>query len=363
MPLLGVLIAGSLLIFDLTILRSGRTAIRPIHQKGIAIGLHQASKGMSYYRPVLDKISSLGATHLSIPVYFFQDSVSSVTLYSKPTDGATPEQYDRVVREVIEYVHRLGIKVLLAPIVDIDHPVGKEWRGVITPRDQIAWFDSYRAFLIHYAQIAEDLDVEFISVGTELVSTEEYTEEWRTTIRMVRKIYHGRLTYSANWDHYDEIEFWGDLDLLGISGYFELVSFENPTVDDLILGWSRIKPALMTWRAKWNMPLLFTEIGYTSQENTGSQPWNYVARAPVNLEEQRRCYVALKTAWEHEPHFAGLYLWNIEPGKGGPEDTGYTFMGKPAEEEVREWYRGTLPDATLIDIAVNAVERFFRSMR
>ena len=129
-------------------------------------------------------------------------------MFSQPTDGATPEQHDRVAREVIEYVHRLGMKVLLAPIVDIDHPVDKEWRGVIAPRDWNAWFDSYRAFLLHYARMAEELDVEFMSVGTELVSTERHTDQWRQNIQTVRKVYKGQLTYSANWDHYKEVEFW-----------------------------------------------------------------------------------------------------------------------------------------------------------
>lgn len=363
MPVLGLLIAVSLIMLDLTILNSGRTAVRPTLQKGVALGLYQASKGMTYYRPLLDEISALGATHLSIPVYFFQDSVYSVTLYSKPTDGATPVQHDRVTREVIEYIQRLGIKVMLAPIVNIEHPVGKEWRGVIAPKDWSLWFESYRKFIAHYALMAEDLDVEFMSVGTELVSTEYHTEEWRRTIDMIRHMYRGKLTYSANWDRYEDIHFWDDLDFLGISGYFELVSGPNPTVEELVAGWTRVKQPLLTWRSKWDKPLLFTEIGYTSQVGAGSQPWNYVAKMPLDLEEQRRCLLALRASWENEAEFAGLYLWNLEPDRGGPADTGYTFRGKPAEAVVREWYRGLPSDANIVDIAVNSVERFIRSIR
>lgn len=362
-PFLGILVAISLIAFDLTILRSGRTAIRPTLQKGIALGLYQASKGTSYYRPALEHIAALGATHISLPVYFFQDSVSSTTLYAHPTDGASPEQHDRVVCEVIDYAHRLGLKVLLLPIVDIEHSVGKEWRGVIQPVDWGAWFRSYRAFLEHYARLAEQHDVELMSVGTELVSSEEYTDEWRATIHAVRQLYKGPLTYSANWDHYEEVQFWDALDFLGVSGYYELTDAPHPSVSQLIAGWLPIQRQVLAWQAKWGKPLLFPEIGYASQEGASNQPWNYVMDRPVNLEEQRRCYQALKAVWQNEPQFAGLYVWMWEPGRGGPSDTGYAFADKPAEAVIRGWYRGTPLNPTIIDLAIVAVERFFRPDR
>ena len=362
-PLLGILVALSLIMFDLTILSSGRTALRPTLQKGVALGLYRTDRGMSYYRPVLDRISSLGVTHLSLPVYYFQDTIDATVLYSKPTDGATPEQHDRVVREVISYAHRLGMKILLVPIVDIENPIDNEWRGVIAPENWEKWFESYRTFLVHYAEFAQGLDVEFMSVGTELVSTENRTDEWRQTIRAVRRVFAGKLVYSANWDHYDSIAFWDDLDFLGLSAYYELVPYDDPTFNDLVLGWTPIKRALIEWQRQWGKPLLFTEVGYTSQSGAGRQPWNYTAAGTVNLGEQERCYMALKAVWENEPEFAGLYLWNVEPEIGGPGDTNYTFLGKPAEDVVSEWYRGVPPDAGLADYAVNIVERFFRSIQ
>lgn len=362
-PVLGLLVALTLILFDATILRSGRTALRPTLQKGVALGVYRAAKGLSFYRPSIDRLSELGVTHLSLPVYFFQDSVQSVTLYPKPTDGATPEQLDGVIREIIGYAHRSGMKVFLVPIVDLEHSIEKEWRGTIAPTDWTAWFESYRAFLMHYARMADELDVEFFSVGTELVSTEGFTEEWLKTIRSVRGVYHGQLTYSANWDHYQEIAFWSELDFLGVSGYFELVAFENPTIPELVEGWIQYKEELLAWRAKWQKPLLFVEIGYTSQEGSASQPWNYIVKAPVNLEEQRRLYEAMRLTWENEPHLAGLYLWVWEPDRRGPKDTGYTIAGKPAQDVVRAWYHSLSPNATIMDIGVNAVERFLRSVR
>jgi len=362
-PILGLLVALCLLSFDLTILRSGRTAIRPTMQKGVTLGIYKSSEGMSYYQSSIDEISALGATHISIPVYYFQDSAQSVTLFSRQTDGASPEQYNQVIREVIEYSHRLGMKVLLTPIIDIDNPKDKEWRGVIFPENWEGWFESYSDFVMHYARLAEALDVEFLSVGTELVSSESFTDQWRTLIQKVRGVYQGQLTYSANWDHYEEVAFWDDLDFLGLSGYYELVSFDHPTVDDIVEGWIPIKEKLHRWQARWNKPFLFIEIGYMSQEGVASQPWNYLSKAPLNLEEQQRCYEALRRAWEDESNFAGLYLWVWEPDKQGSTDKGYNFAGKPAEAIVRAWYRSIPRNATIFDFTVNTVEHFFRSLR
>ncbi len=363
LPLLGVLLAISLLLFDLTILWSGRTAIRPVMQKGVALGVYKASEGMSYYQSSLEEIAALGASHLSIPVFVLQDSVHSDSHYARPSDGATPEQHDRVVREIIDYAHRLGLKVLLTPIVNIDHPREKEWRGTIAPRDWDAWFESYRDFIRHYARLAAEMDVEYLSLGTELVSAEGFSGNWREIIAEVRGLYSGQLTYSANWDQYDRVEFWDDLDYMGISAYYELSDSRDPTVEELVAAWRPVKEELMGWQARWNKPLLFTEIGYMSQAGVAGHPWNYVSRKPLDLEQQRLCYEALRLAWDSEEGFAGLYLWIWEPDKTGRMDRGYNFAGKPAEEVVRDWYHGLPENPNVLDYAVNGMERFLRSLR
>ena len=363
LPFLGLLLAISLLLFDLTILWSGRTAIRPVMQKGVTLGIHKASEGMSYYKSSLEEIAALGASHLSIPVFFLQDSVHSVSHFRRPSDGASPEQHDRVVREVIDYGHRLGLKVLLTPIVNIDRPGKKEWRGTITPRDWDAWFESYRGFISHYAQLAAEMDVEYLSVGTELVSSEGFTERWRELIAEVRGMYPGQLAYSANWDRHEQVAFWDDLDYLGISAYYELSESKDPTVEELVSAWRPVKDRLLRWQARWDKPLLFMEIGYMSQAGVADHPWNYVSNQPLDLEAQQKCYEALRLAWEGEERFAGLYLWIWEPDKRGMTDRGYNFAGKPAEKIVRDWYHSLPDNANVLDYAVNGMERFLRHLR
>lgn len=363
LPFLGLLLAICLLLFDLTILWSGRTAIRPVMQKGVALGVFKASEGMSYYRSSLEDIAALGASHLSVPVFILQDSVDSVTHFTRPSDGATGEQHERVIREVIDFAHRMGLKVMLTPIVNLDRPGKDEWRGTISPGDWEAWFVSYRGMIRHYARLAAEMDVEYLSVGTELVTAERFTRQWRETIAEVRGVFPGQLTYSANWDRYDRVAFWDDLDFAGISAYYELSETEDPTVEQLVSAWRPVKAGLLRWQARWNKPLLFTEIGYMSQSGVAGHPWNYVSEKPLDLEAQRRCYEALRLAWEGEERFAGLYLWIWEPDKRGGQDRGYNFAGKPAEEVVRDWYHSVPDNANVLDYAVNGMERFLRTLR
>jgi hypothetical protein len=59
----------------------------------------------------------------------------------------------------------------------------------------------------------------------------------------------------------------------------------------------------------------------------------------VDLEEQRRAYVAFREAWREQPAVEGAFFW-IWSGDGGPKDDRYTPRGKPAEDALRAWFRG-----------------------
>ena len=53
-----------------------------------------------------------------------------------------------------------------------------------------------------------DHDCDLFVIGSELVTTESHQDEWLRTIDVVRQTYHGRITYSSNWDHYRSVGFW-----------------------------------------------------------------------------------------------------------------------------------------------------------
>lgn len=51
----------------------------------------------------------------------------------------------------------------------------------------------------------------------------------RRLIRQIRRVYHGPLTYAANWSgEYKQIRFWDALDYVGIQAYFPLRHGRQP---------------------------------------------------------------------------------------------------------------------------------------
>src|SRR5207248_493846 len=118
----------------------------------------------------------------------------------------------------------------------------------------------------------------------EFVSAEKQVEQWAKTIRFVRERFHGRLTYSSNWDHYTSVKFWDQLDLIGMNSYWTFGtkgSDENPSVDQIKKRWTEIQGDLLKFVNKTRKPLLFLEIGWFSQKNVAYEPWDYTQDQPV----------------------------------------------------------------------------------
>ena len=63
------------------------------------------------------------------------------------------------------------------------------------------WFSRvYRPFILSMAKIAEEEKVDLFAVGSEYAGTIDRTAEWLQTIREVRAVYKGKLTYVGNHD-------------------------------------------------------------------------------------------------------------------------------------------------------------------
>ena len=157
----------------------------------------------------------------------------------------------------------------------------------------------------------------------------------------MRVRYHGPIGYSANWDHYGRIEFWDVMDFVGMTTYHTLADHPNPTVAELMEAWMPIRQNILTWRATVDKPILFTEVGWCSQEGAASAPWNYYHNQHATAaghEEQRACYEAFMRTWEDVPGVGGSIWWEWTPYGGGPDCYNYTPKGKPAQALLEQWF-------------------------
>lgn len=329
------LLAPALLVF-----LAAPASAAPDYQKGVVLGLY--NKDTSYtYESELKEIKALGATHVSLVMSWYQKDIHGNTLYPYwKTVGDFDTTSDARIVQVIDSARALGLKVFLFPIIRLEERQPKEWRGVIAPTDPKAWKESYRAFVMHYARIAAAHHVSLFSVGSELCSQEGDTAYWKGLIAGVRKIYRGELTYSANWDHYQKIGFWDDLDYLGLNGYYEMTASNTPVLSDILKKWWDISNGINNWQETHKKRLIFTEIGYPSVDGGCAKPWDYTRAAAVDLEEQALCYEAFFLSWNKSANLGGVYFWNWY-GQGGENDRSYTPRGKPAEKILAKWYRDT----------------------
>ena len=54
------------------------------------------------------------------------------------------------------------------------------------------------------------------------------------------------------------VEFWDQLDFIGMTTYYTLADKANPTVDEIVDKWEPYKKKILDWQKKYNKPLLFT---------------------------------------------------------------------------------------------------------
>ena len=301
-------------------------------RKGVVLGLF-ARRDAAGIRRDLEEIRALGATSVCIVIPWVTPDVRSTEI--RPRADMTPG--DDPLRLSVRLAHRLGMSVLMMPIVYVDRMAAGEWRGTIDPPDWQAWFGAYGEMILRYARLAADERAEMLSVGSELCSTEGRRREWLDLIGKVRAIYAGRLTYSANWDHRESLSFAGALDDVGMNAYFELSRDPGATVEDLVRAWRPILSEVAAWREGIGKPLILTEVGYPSRRGAAVDPWDYAERGSPDPESQERAYRAFTEAWTGFPHLAGVYFY-LWWGSGGPADPGYTPRGKPAENVLREWF-------------------------
>jgi hypothetical protein len=302
----------------------------------------QRTDWIDRYIANVDEIAALGADTVQFVVDPRMENGGSSMIWLDLRLTPTPEQLGRVITHAKEK----KLRVTLMPIVLLDHPVGDEWRGKIHPPVWEDWFDNYRSVMKHYAWIAEKYGVDLLVVGSELVSTEKNLDEWTKTIREIRSIYHGRLTYSSNWDHYTSVPFWDLLDLVGMNSYWDFGDKghnPNPTVDQIVQRWREIQSDLFDFQNRVKKPIMFLEIGWFSQENVAYQPWDYTQESmKTDLEVQKKLYEGFFKAWWGNPRLGGFSVWEWPPDPQNDNERanalrGYTPEGKPAEQVLREW--------------------------
>jgi hypothetical protein len=264
----------------------------------------------------ITQITDIGTNWISQTPFGWMSSYDSPEVVLS-NEKAWWGETDRGVIHTAQLAKASGVKTMLKPHIWLRRSKDK-WRSDIamnSDEEWDMWFESYSDWILHYAKVAEDNEIEALCIGTELYqTTSQHPDKWKAIIKDIRKIYSGKLIYAANWyKEYEEITFWGDLDYIGIQAYFPLSKKENPSHKDLIKSWSKHKIGLEKISKKYDKKIVFTEIGYKNTIDSAKEPWTWPQdmghSVQINENIQSKCYAALFESFWHEPWFDGLFIW------------------------------------------------------
>jgi hypothetical protein len=291
----------------------------------------------------LKPISTINANWIAIIPYAFSRAGVPEVSFSYPRQW-WGERLDGV-GETIRMAKDQNLRIMLKPHIWVR---GQGWAGdfdLETEEEWAIWEKSYREYIIAYARLADSLNVELFCIGTEYrKAAVKRPAFWHNLIAQVRQLYKGEMTYAANWDNYENIEFWNDLDYIGIDAYFPISEDKTPTIGDLEQGWQKQKNIIHNFSVYHQKPILFTEFGYQSIDYTSDGHWKYNQDTlSVNAMGQSNAYEAIFKSYWKEEWFAGGFLWKWHSGHdvvGGSVCKRFTPQNKPAEAVIRKYYQG-----------------------
>lgn len=290
-----------------------------------------------------ERVKEMNAQWVSLMPYAFCRKDSSKIWFDVPRQW-WGERSDGV-SHCVALAKEKGLKVMLKPHIWIARG---GFTGHLTFDQEASWQEweqTYEAYILHFARLADSLDIEMYCIGTELEKFVQHRPQfWEGLIPKIRALYKGKLTYAENWDAYQRFPFWEDLDYIGVDAYFPLSEEREPKVKTIVKAWEKAFQEMKAASEKYNKPILFTEYGYRSIDYTTRRPWESYTDEAINERSQLNALEALYQRFSGEAWFAGGFLWKWFPQmqvKGRWAERrkfGYTPQNKPAQELVRKWY-------------------------
>ncbi len=214
------------------------------------------------------------------------------------------------VKECVRMAKQKGFRVMLKPHIWISH--GK-YTGALSFESETDWTSfekSYKEYLVSYLEMFSDNEIDLLCIATELDGcVKNRPDFWKELAHELRDNFDVPLTYSANWDAYQDLKHWSALDYIGISAYFPLEINSNVSKENLISAWNVHKGELAKKSNQLNKPILFTEYGYRSITNCYAEPWVSDTKGQANETEQTMAYEAIYDAIWDETWFAGGFSW------------------------------------------------------
>ena len=314
-------------------------------------------------------LADIGIQKLVLTPTYYQRTAHSTEIHadrrhSQQAKTPTPAQ----LASDIQLAHELGMEVGIKLHID---PEDGTPRGEIRLRSQPdfqKWLASYCKILNGMVDLAKANKVEHFYVGCELsrVAVHPYTEEWRKIIRAVRQRFlpqKPKLTFASQHTNTYNIQFWDDLDYIGINTWPYFRASSRLSVPTLKSKWESATYMVpdkavdffgyVRFVARvFDKPVVLTELGCQSKTGAASQSviWNQKGEAAPLVQayyydaffaalREDMAQFARRHPGQRHP-IVGVDSWNCVLDGAGPENTDYTIVGKPAEMLYRRMFGG-----------------------
>ncbi len=311
-----------------------------IAQKINGISFVSSKDSINFYH--VKPVKEVNANYAALIPYGFIENIDNPVLHFNDNRQWFGER-EKGIRQYATAFRKEGIKLMIKPQIWISHG---QYTGLLKMQTEKDWQtleQSYENFILMFAKTAQAINADVFCIGTELekfVTIRPFF--WQTLIVKVRKVFKGKITYAANWDEYQKVIFWNQLDFIGVNAYFPVSDKKTPSVSDFQLGWKSHKNRIRKIYNLYKKPILFTEFGYRSVDFTGKKPWDSTRiLSSVNLEAQRNGLQAIYNEFWKENWFAGGFLWkwfHKHNSVGGLENNRFTPQNKPSEQVLKELY-------------------------
>lgn len=254
---------------------------------------------------------NLGINWVCLTAVNYQETYHSTKIYADHL--RTPSDYD--IEQFTKTAHAKGIKVCLKPML---HSEDNVWRAHIGFPDLNMddlnaywqpWFESYKNFILRYAELAQRCGIEMLCIGCEMLGTEHRRYDWEYIIQEVRRVYKGTVVYNTNHDHEDSQEWFDILDYIGTSAYYPVGEKDN-SYAGMLKGWQEVKYRLDAIAESRNKQFIFMEIGCRSVDDTSKHPWDFTEKLKYNEIQQEDFYRSCMNTFYDDPYFAGVFWWD-----------------------------------------------------
>lgn len=319
-----------------TILLSGILSCTLSGQEKInGISFEAPDKEIDYSQ--FSHITRVNANWVALIPYVFGGNIKEPVLVQYNSHQWWGET-EQGISKCIKYADSAGLNTMIKPQIWFSRG---EFTGKLNLENWNAWEKSYSEYILTFAKLAQKNKVKLFCIGTELgFHVKSRPIYWKKLILEVKKVYKGKITYAANWDNYQEVSFWNELDFIGVDAYFPLTNGKHFIQDEIDQKWEMYAKKLRDISSLENRKILFTEYGYRNIKGNTFQPWNSNGSKEIDNMAQEKALENLYLRFWEKPWFAGgfLWKWHYQDNMNPESHTGYSPQHKPAEKVVKQYY-------------------------